>query len=157
MLLLNNAQLSYKTNLKKFIFFTLMNMALENFTYHYRPLSLNDTQYNSYCYVKEGADLKNTTSFVYSEDLCKLGFVLTLLMSICGTTLNALIVITLFKNKSIRKERFTPIVISLASCNFLFSIIVLPIKSSRLYHRFSFKPNFFHHWYSLNWITFIIA
>ena len=120
-------------------------MALENFTYHYRTLSSNETKYNSHCYVKEGAGLINTTSFVYSEDLSKLGFILTLLMSICGTTLNALIVITLLKNKSIRKERFTPIVISLASCNFLFSIIVLPIKSSRLYHRFVFISTFIYH------------
>ena len=143
---MQKSYLCHKTYLKtKSLGVNLKSMALENFTYQYRSISSNETKYNSYCYVKEGADLINTTSFVYSEDLSKLGFIVTLLMSICGTTLNALIVITLFKNKSIRKERFTPIIISLSSCNFLFSIIVLPIKSSRLYHRLDFKPTFIYH------------
>ena len=113
-------------------------MALESFAYHGHKFSENETLYNSYCYMKEGENLENTTSFVYSEDLCRAGFIVTLLMSICGAILNALTIITLFHNKSIRKERFTPIIISLSSCNFLFSIIVLPINSSRLYHRLWF-------------------
>ena len=81
-------------------------MALENFAYHGHKFSENETLYNSYCYMKEGEFLKNATSFVYSEDLCTVGFIFTLLMSICGAILNALTIITLFHNKSIRKERF---------------------------------------------------
>ena len=106
-----------------------------NFTYYHFPIPENEANYNSHCFVKEGDGVINSTSIVYSELLCKIGFTFTISISICGTLLNSLTLITLLYNKSIRKERFTPIIISLASCNLLFSIIVLPIKGSRFYYR----------------------
>ena len=110
-------------------------MLSTNFTYTIRQIPTNESNYNLKCYVKEGEGLSNTTSIAYSEPLCQIVFAFSILMSICGTILNALTIITLLNTKSIRKERFTPIVMSLASCNLLFSIIVLPMNGSRFYYR----------------------
>ena len=106
-----------------------------NVSYYKQDLPDNDSYYNKECFVKHGEGIENTTSFVYTGFLSDVGLYFTGFMAISGVFLNSLTIITLLYNRSTREERFTPIIISLATCNLLFSFLVLPINASRFYYR----------------------
>ena len=91
--------------------------------------------YNTICSMKYGEGIPNKTSLVYPEPLLDVGLFFTILSAFCGIFLNLIVIITLLHDRVIRKEKFTPIIISIATCDLLFSAIVLPINSTRCYYR----------------------
>ena len=95
----------------------------------------SELSYNTICSMKYGEGIPNKTSLVYPEALLDVGLFFTMLAAFCGIFLNLLVIITLLHDRVIRKEKFTPIIISIATCDLLFSAIVLPINSTRCYYR----------------------
>ena len=91
--------------------------------------------YNTKCWMKYGEGIPNSTSLVYPEELLDFGLLFSMLTTFGGVFLNLLVIITLLHDRVIRLERFTPIIISIATCDLLFSAIVLPINSTRCYYR----------------------
>ena len=68
-------------------------------------------------------------SFLYSEVESISAGIVTAIQSICGTILNFLVILALIRSEEIRKEYFTPTIISIAIANFIHSIYTLPILS----------------------------
>lgn len=83
---------------------------------HYHLVNLNGThEYNQECYLKVDVNslLDDNPAYCYSTAASIVGGLGATIQSILGTFLNLLVIIALVNNASIRKEYFTPSVISL--------------------------------------------
>ena len=109
-------------------------MVYNDVSYHKINITSN-VSYNTKCWMKYGEEIPNNTSLVYPEKLLDFGLFFSMLTTFGGVFLNLLVIITLLHDRVIRLERFTPIIISIATCDLLFSAIVLPINSTRCYYR----------------------
>ena len=109
-------------------------MVSNNVSYYTINITSN-LSYNTKCWMKYGEGIPNNTSIVYPEELLDFGLFFSMLTTFGGVFLNLLVIITLLHDRVIRLERFTPIIISIATCDLLFSAIVLPINSTRCYYR----------------------
>ena len=109
-------------------------MVYNNVSYYTINIT-REFSYNTKCWMKYGEGIPNSTSLVYPEELLDFGLFFSMLTTFGGVFLNLLVIITLLHDRVIRLERFTPIIISIATCDLLFSAIVLPINSTRCYYR----------------------
>ena len=112
-------------------------MSLINITYSGINLTDDGSNYNEMCFLKQGEGLSNDTSIVYKDLWLDIGSVISFTLAVIGVLLNSLTIITLLCNAHIRKERFTPFIVSIATCDLLFSATVLPINGIRFYYRYN--------------------
>ena len=100
---------------------------------HYHLEKLNDSDYNTECYLK--VDLKsvlsNETAYCYSTSASVIAGLGAILQSIVGVTLNLLVILALLRTRSIRREYVTPSVVSLSGTDLIFSMFTLPMMSVR--------------------------
>ena len=109
----------------------------EDFLYHYKVnLTQNESLYNTKCYLNVGLGwYPNDTIFVYSETQSVLTGICAAVIGVLGAVLNSIIIVALIKNSNIRKEDFTPFILSLALSDLLFCVLVLPFNAARFFQR----------------------
>ena len=83
----------------------------------------------------------NETASVYPEIGTTLASVYFSMLSVVGSVLNFLMIISLLKAPAFRKEYLTPTLVSISIGDFILSIYVLPILSSSYYIRYDFFTN----------------
>ena len=100
---------------------------------HFEIVKFNSSKYFDTCWMK--INTSNTTSplfsshdtkFVYDETESMLAGYVSLLESILGSILNALVILTSLRNKKLQKEYLTPSIISISLADLLFCMISLP-------------------------------
>ena len=109
----------------------------DNLTHlHYHEVNLTNSFYNTKCYLKHGEGLfSNQTEYVYSPLHSNIAATGAVVISFLGFSLNSLVIAGLLNDKMIRKEVFTPFIISLALTDALFSILGLPVKATIFFLR----------------------
>ena len=103
---------------------------------HYQLMDLRNA-FMKECYLKVDmrSRLDNSTDYCYSDAESILGGLGATLEAIAGSILNLLVIVALIKNSHIRKEYMTRAIVSLASTDFLFSIVTLPMLAHRYFTR----------------------
>ena len=96
-----------------------------------------------HCYLKVDMEsmLDNSTASCYSTAESIIGGLGATFEGIAGTFLNALVILALLKNASLRKEYLTPSIVSLATTDLLFSMVTLPMVAIRYFVQYVFYTN----------------
>ena len=102
---------------------------------HQPLVSLTNSSFHTECYLKQGCGLNNDTAFVYSELESNISVTCASIISILGFSLNFMVIVALFKTPKLRREDFSPYIVSLALNDTVFSLFVLPINAARFYYR----------------------
>ena len=114
--------------------FNISNMSEGKNISHYQLVDLRNA-FMTECYLKVDmrSRLDNSTDYCYSDAESILGGLGATLEAIAGSILNLLVILALIRNAHIRKEYMTRAIVSLATTDFLFSIVTLPMLAHRYF------------------------
>ena len=95
--------------------------------HYYDEIPLNYSGYFNTCWIKNDLEVNssflqsNDTRFVYSDAESITAGILHTFESIAGIVLNFFVFMAVVRNKGLRKEYFTPFIVSMAISDFIFS------------------------------------
>ena len=84
------------------------------------------------------SSLDNDTGYCYSTAESIIAGLGATIQSIAGTFLNLLVILALLNNDNLRKQYFTPSIISLSMTDLLFSMFTLPMLAIRYFVQYVF-------------------
>ena len=101
---------------------------------HYHLVNLTNS-FMKTCYLKVDmrSRLDDSPDYCYSDAESILGGFGATIEAILGSILNLLVMVALVKNVNLRKEYMTRAIVSLATTDFLFSIVTLPMLAHRYF------------------------
>ena len=101
---------------------------------HYHLVDLHNASMTK-CYLKVDmlSKLDYSPDYIYSNGESILGGLGATFQSIAGTILNTLVIVALLKNKSLRQEYLTPVIVSLSITDLVFSTVTLPMLADHYF------------------------